>query len=101
MSHTLIRYRVKPGQSSVNTALVQAVYAELRETAPDDLSYATFRLPDEVTFLHLVSTRQSPSPLVEVRAFQDFQAGVAERCAEQPVRDALTVIGSYRFSFPG
>ena len=97
MAHTLIRYQVKPDQAAANTALVQAVYTELRSTDPDGLSYATFRLPDGVTFLHFVHTDRSPSPLLEVKAFQDFQAGIPDRCAELPVRDALTEIGSYRF----
>jgi hypothetical protein len=97
MPYSLIRYQVKPAQAEVNTALVQAVYKELHRDSPDDLNYATFTLPDGVTFLHLVRTDRSPSPLLAVSAFQDFQAGIGERCQDPPVRDVLDEIGTYRF----
>jgi hypothetical protein len=96
MQQDLIRYRTRPEQTGANEELIRAVYDELRKTQPDGLSYATFRLPDQVTFLHLVRTEQAPSPLLAVRAFGEFQAGIAERCDQLPVREQLTTIGSYR-----
>jgi hypothetical protein len=96
MQQDLIRYRTRPEQAAANEELIRAVYDELRKTQPDGLSYATFRLPDQVTFLHLVRTEQAPSPLLAVRAFAEFQAGIADRCEQLPVREQLTTIGSYR-----
>jgi hypothetical protein len=96
MQQDLIRYRTQPEQADANAKLIQAVYEELRRTQPDGLSYATFRLADQVTFLHLVRTEQTPSPLLAVRAFGEFQAGIADRCEQLPVREQLTMIGSYR-----
>jgi hypothetical protein len=96
MHQDLIRYRTRPSQAAANEELVRAVYEELRKTQPDGLSYATFRLADHVTFLHLVRTEQAPSPLLAVRAFGEFQAGIADRCDQLPVREQLTTIGSYR-----
>src|ERR1700727_3112611 len=93
----LIRYQTKPGQSAANTGLVQAVYAELHRTNPAGLSYATFRLADQVTFFHFVSAQRAPSPLLSVRAFGEFQSGIAERCAVAPVNEEITEVGSYRF----
>jgi hypothetical protein len=96
MRQDLIRYRTRPERAAANEELIRAVYEELRKTEPDGLSYATFRLADQVTFLHLVRTEQDPSPLLAVRAFGEFQAGIADRCDQLPVREQLTTIGSYR-----
>jgi hypothetical protein len=96
MRQDLIRYRTRPERAAANEELIRAVYEELRKTEPDGLSYATFRLADQVTFLHLVRTEQAPSPLLAVRAFGEFQAGLADRCDQLPVREQLTTIGSYR-----
>jgi hypothetical protein len=97
MHQRLIRYRTKPDQTAANEELVRAVYAELRHTSPEGLSYATFRLDDKVTFLHLVRTERDPNPLLAIRAFGDFQAGIADRWEDPPVQEPLTEIGSYRF----
>jgi hypothetical protein len=99
MQQDLIRYRTRPDQAAANEELIRAVYEELRTTQPAGLSYATFKLADQVTFLHLVQTilaPQAPSPLLTVKAFGEFQAGIADRCEQLPVREELTVIGSYR-----
>jgi hypothetical protein len=31
-----------------------------------------------------------------MRAFGEFQAGIADRCDQLPVREQLTTLGSYR-----
>jgi hypothetical protein len=97
MYQRLIRYRTKPDQADANAELVRAVYAELHRTSPEGLSYATFRLADQVTFLHMVQVRQEPSPLLTVKAFGEFQAGIADRCDQPPAQEDLTEVGSYRF----
>jgi hypothetical protein len=96
MQQHLIRYRTKPDQAAANEELIRAVYEELRNAQPDGLSYATFKLADQVTFIHLVQAEQVPSPLVAVKAFGEFQAGIADRCEQLPVREQLAAIGSYR-----
>src|SRR5947209_7545484 len=78
-------------------AVVFAVYAELHRTRPDGFRYTTLRLDDEVTFVHIARSERDPSPILEVRAFGEFQAGIRERCAEPPVAQAFTEVGSYRF----
>jgi hypothetical protein len=97
MHQRIIRYRVKPGQAGANAELARAVYAELSQISPDGLSYATFRLDDELTFVHVVRSVRDPNPLLAVRAFGEFQAGIADRCDQQPVAEDLTEVGSYRF----
>ena len=62
MYQRLIRYRTKPDQADANAKLVEAVYAELHRTRPDGVSYATFRLNDQVTFVHVVQVREGAEP---------------------------------------
>ena len=97
MQQRLIRYRTKPDQAAVNAELVRAVYAELHRTRPDGFRYATLQLDDQVTFIHLVQSEHDPSPILAVKAFGEFQAGILDRCDEPPTQQAFTEIGSYRF----
>ena len=77
MSQSIIRYRTKPDQADANAELVRAVYAELHHTRPDGFRYATLRLDDQVTFLHIVQSEHDPSPILAVKAFGEFQADIA------------------------
>ena len=97
MPQSLIRYRTKPDQADANEKLVRVVYAELHRTRPDGFRYATLRLDDEVTFVHIALSERDPSPILTVRAFGEFQAGVRDRCDEPPVARSFTEVGSYRF----
>ena len=97
MYQRLIRYRTTPDQADANTKLVEAVYAELHRARPDGISYGTFRLSDGVTFIHLVQGSTEPSPLQAIKAFGEFQAGIADRVDQGPHQEDLTEIGTYRF----
>ena len=97
MQQSLIRYRTKPDQAAANEELVRAVYAELHRTRPDGFRYATLKLDDQVTFVHIVQSEHDPSPILAVKAFGEFQAGVRDRCDQPPVQQAFTEVGSYRF----
>ena len=96
MKRVMVRYRVKPDRVAENEALVRAVYEELHRSQPAGLRYATFRLEDGVSFMHLSSTEDGQNPLTQVEAFARFIANIAERCDEPPVVTALDEIGSYR-----
>ena len=65
MRQVMVRYKVKPDRVTENEELVRAVYEELRRTEPAGLRYATFKLDDGVSFVHLASndTEHGPSPL--------------------------------------
>jgi len=93
----MVRYRVKPDRADENERLVRAVYEELHETNPSGLRYATFRLKDGVTFVHLAETEGANSPLSDVAAFKEFQREIEERTDESPVVTQVEEIGSYRF----
>jgi hypothetical protein len=75
---------------------VRAVFDELRSRAPAGLRYASYRLADGVTFLHL-ATLESPdeNPLVALPAFKTFQKHLKDRCVEAPVVTELSPVGSY------
>ena len=94
MRRVMVRYRVKPDQVERNEELVRAVYEELAQTRPPGLRYATFKLEDGVSFVHIASV-EGPNPLQELAAFQRFQEGIGSRCDEAPVTAQLEEVGSY------
>ena len=100
MRRVMVRYRVKPDQVSANEELVRDVYAELDRARPDGFHYATFKLDDGVSFVHLATHDGEHNPLAENEAFARFQAGIRDRCDEPPVVTDLEVVGSFAFE-PG
>jgi hypothetical protein len=98
MRQVMVRYKLKPERVAENEKLVRGVYDELAETEPDGLQYATFRLDDGVSFVHIAfETGDGPSPLPSVAAFNEFRSEIRDRCEEPPVTSELTEIGSFRF----
>jgi hypothetical protein len=98
MRRVIVRYTVKPGQEGVNEKLVRAVYDELHQTQPAGLRYATFRLDDGRTFVHVAvdETPDQRNPLLEIAAFRRFTDGIADRCEIPPQTAEADQIGSYR-----
>jgi hypothetical protein len=90
----IIRYTTKPEAADENARLVQQVYAELAQTQPDGLRYATFRLDDGVTFVHLAVLDAEENPLSSTAAFARFQADIGERLVAGPDARDATVVGS-------
>ena len=75
--------------------MCEAVFDELAADDPAGLRYATYRLEDGVTFVHVATIEAEVNPLVSSAAFSRFQQGVADRCEEGPIAMDATVIGSY------
>ena len=98
MQH-MVSYTVKPECVTENERLAGAVYEALAQARPAGLRYATFRLADGVSFVHLVAHAEADgsNALTALPAFKAFAAGVKDRCATPPVRVELTQIGSYGF----
>jgi hypothetical protein len=97
MGSSMVRYKVRPDRADENEALVKAVYAQLAREQPDDLHYATFRLPDGVSFMHVVIDTDEPGRILnEVEAFKAFVTDIAGRCDEPPVATEIALVGSYR-----
>jgi quinol monooxygenase YgiN len=97
MRQVLVRYRVKPDRVAENEELVRAVYDELHSNEPGGLRYATFKLADGVSFVHIAfqETSDGNNPLAALPAFHRFQQDIAERCDEPPTVSELREIGSY------
>ena len=96
MSRTVVvRYQVHPEAAEENQRLVEQVYAELAATDPGGFRYATYRLADEVTFIHVATLNGEENPLNTNAAFAKFQEGLAERCAQPPAPSGATIVGSY------
>jgi hypothetical protein len=59
-------------------------YDELHRTQTKGLRYATYKLEDGVTFVHIatIETDDGESPLGALQTFAQFQDGVEERCEE-------------------
>jgi hypothetical protein len=97
VKRVMVRYRVKPERVSENVELVRAVYDELHETRPEGLRYATFKLDDGVSFVHLAEhDEDGPNQLTPLASFERFQEGIAERCDDPPVVTEVSTIGAYR-----
>jgi hypothetical protein len=90
----MVRYKVKLDRVEENEGLVRAVYAELVESKPDGLRYATYKLDDGVSFVHLAEHGED-NPLPGVTAFKEFQKEIGDRCDEPPVVTELEEIGSF------
>ena len=95
MRQVMVRYKVKPEHVEENEALVRAVYEELAESEPDGIRYATFRLDDGVSFVHVFQGEDGQS-LDPFGAFHRFTAGIRDRCDEPPATTVLHPIGAYR-----
>jgi hypothetical protein len=97
MGSSMVRYKVRPELAEENETLVRAVYAQLQIEQPEGLHYATFKLPDGVSFMHIVIDTDQPGRILnEVAAFKAFAADVEGRCEEPPVVTEISVVGSYR-----
>jgi hypothetical protein len=94
----MIRYKVKADRAAENERYIAAVFEQLHETRPSGLRYASFKLDDGVSFVHIVSheAEDARNPLTELAAFKDFSADIKERCTEPPVAVNLNEIGAYR-----
>jgi hypothetical protein len=75
------------------------VFEQLERDRPAGLRYATFKLEDGVSFVHLVSleTGDGSNPLRELSAFKAFTAGIRDRCEESPAAVTLKEVASYGF----
>jgi len=98
MKQVMVRYKVKPDQTAKNEELVRAVYDELQRTEFEGLRYATFKLDDDVSFVHIaVETGDGQRSLADVEAFKEFTKDIGERCEVPPVATGLREVGSFRF----
>ena len=99
MKRVMVRYKVKADRAAENESYITRVFEQLRRDTPPGLRYASFKLDDGVSFIHLVSheAEDGNNPLRELSAFKAFTAEIRDRCEEPPVAAELKEVGSYRF----
>jgi hypothetical protein len=98
MPTVVVRYETTPDRADENQALIERVFAELNEVQPDGLRYASLRLADGVSFVHIasVASADGSNPLTELPAFTEFVQAIGDRTAVKPVSTDATVVGAYR-----
>ncbi|MBN9389143.1 MAG: hypothetical protein J0I20_14035 [Chloroflexi bacterium] len=99
MRSVMVRYKVKADRAAENEGYITKVFEQLKSEQPDHLRYASFKLEDGVSFVHIAfnDTENNPNPLTTLSAFKDFTARIGERCEEPPMTATLKEIGSYNF----
>ena len=99
MKQVMVRYKVKADRAAENENYISRVFEALKRDNPPGLHYASFKLDDGVSFVHIASFEavDGGSPLGKVAAFKAFTAEIKDRCKEPPVAVDLQEIGSYRF----
>jgi hypothetical protein len=97
MSTTIVRYTTRPEHADENQALIEKVFAELATERPAGLRYASYRLADGVSFVHVadVDTDDGSNPLTATTAFPEFVGGIGDRCDAPPVASGAVLVGSY------
>jgi acyl dehydratase len=91
----VVRYQTKPEAAAENTRLIENVYAALAQVAPAGFRYATYRLADGTSFVHVASHRGDDNPLATLPEFAEFQQDLGARIVEPPVPSDATIVGSY------
>jgi len=99
MKQVMVRYRIKPERAAENQEYIARVFRELEREKPAGIRYASFKLDDGVSFVHVASIGRpdGKNPLRDLPAFQAFIAEIEARCDEAPKTVDLHEIGSYGF----
>jgi hypothetical protein len=97
MSVLMVRSKIKAENATDLEAAAKAMFTAISEAAPRGVRYASFRLPDSMTYIALLQLDDdADNPLVALPAFRKFQENLKNWLAEPPVIDQLTTVGSYR-----
>jgi hypothetical protein len=99
MKVVMVRYRVKADRAAENAGYITRVFEQLQREMPAGLHYATFKLDDGVSFIHIAShdAADGTNALTALSAFKSFTAQIKDRCEELPVTEDLNPVGMYRF----
>ena len=97
MKRTLVIYQTKAEATRDNERLIERVFKDLHDQAPEGVRYMALAL-DDGSFVHLsmVDDAGGANPIVALDAFKAFQSGINERCAVPPHARGAKVVGNYR-----
>ena len=98
MTRLMVQYKVRPEEAAANEHAIEAVFAQLWEQSPPGFRYASFKLDDGVTFVHIFAgeAESDRDTLRALPAFTAFSSAVRDRCDEPPIATQLNEVGSYR-----
>jgi hypothetical protein len=91
----VVQYQTRPEAADENARLVADVYRALAEVAPSGFRYATYRLADGVSFVHVATYSADDNPLATLPEFASFQRDIASRVVAPPAASDATIVGSY------
>ena len=98
MEKVIVRYKLKPGRAEENEELIKGVFSQLLREGMEGLSYASYKLEDGLTFMHIANySGEGKAPLTGIETFKAFSAKMTDRCDELPVVNYVTEIGFYDF----
>jgi hypothetical protein len=92
------RYAMRPAEAAdENQRRIEAVFTELAEAEPDNVSYLVFRLADD-SFLHVSFHNHGDddvNPIASTAAFAHFQEEHADRREGGVDQQTATLVGAY------
>jgi len=93
----VVRYKLKAHRVEENEQFVKALYQQLHERRPEGIHYATYKLSDGVSFVHILmyTTETAHETFTSLPAFRSFQAQTNDRFEELPLVSDAEEIGSY------
>ena len=96
MTITTVRYKIAPDKIDENARLIRAVFAQLNETKPEGLYYASM-MTEDGSFMHVVHTDDDTPDgiLTELPAFKAFTSGLKDRAIEGTAFTDFEVVGNY------
>src|SRR3954453_13086417 len=94
---TSVRYTTRDAAAAeANERLIDEVFTELAELAPDGRSYRDARSADGLSFEHVAIVEGGPNPVPPPASFQSFSSTVAERAVAPPVVHTGEVVARSR-----
>ncbi len=92
------RYAMQSAEAAdENRRRIEGVFAELADTAPDNVSYLVLRLADD-SFVHVSfhdHTDDEVNPIASTKAFAHFQDGHETRREGGVDQQTATLVGAY------
>jgi hypothetical protein len=91
------RYAMRSAEAAdENQRRIEAVFAELADAEPDNVSYLVLRLADD-SFLHVSFHNHGDdvNPIASTAAFARFQEGHADRREGGVDQQTATLVGAY------
>jgi hypothetical protein len=72
----MVRYKVKADRAAENEKYILDVFAQLKRESPSGVRYASFKLDDGQSFVHIVSIEAAANPLRDLSALKESTATI-------------------------